>query len=306
MKLIGFILFINLLLFSKEVSVFSAGDLESSNPYGLTSSEKVILKNKNNLTKFDRKIDDTRSNIEQIRERIDGIESVIDGDSVKLNSTSKELKHLSTQYNAAQVNFREFEALEKQNISSLTDDIDKLKVDVSNLHETLQKLIEQISKDYVSKQQFDELVIFINKQFTKQNKKVTKTASVKKIKYNKSKKELIEEGRVLFKKDYFSKAIPLFKYLIKEKYRPAESSFYLGEIWFYRKKYKDAIHYFKNSMMLYDKAKYIPQLLLHSAVSFEKTNDLDNAANFYGTLIDVYPNTQQAQDAKINLAKITK
>jgi TolA-binding protein len=301
MKLTSFILLINLLLFSKEISVFSAGDLESSNPYGLTSSEKVILKNKNKLTKFDRKIDDTRFNIEQIKERIDGIESVIDGDSIKLNVVSKELKYLSTQYNLAQISFLEFKALQKQNIRSLKDDIDKIKKDIFNLNETLKKLVEQINKDYINKQEFNKLVIFINKQFKKQKNK-----KIKKIKYNKSKRELIEEGRVLFKKDYFSKAIPLFKYLIKEKYKPAESSFYLGEIWFYRKQYKDAIYYFKNSMLLYDKAKYIPKLLLHSAISFEKTNDLDNAVNFYGTLVDVYPNTQEAKEAKLNLAKITQ
>ena len=36
-------LFSTSILFSQEVSVFGAGDLESSNPYGLTSSERVIL-----------------------------------------------------------------------------------------------------------------------------------------------------------------------------------------------------------------------------------------------------------------------
>ena len=30
---------------SKEVSVFGAGDIDSSSPYGLTNAEKVIYKN---------------------------------------------------------------------------------------------------------------------------------------------------------------------------------------------------------------------------------------------------------------------
>ena len=122
--------------------------------------------------------------------------------------------------------------------------------------------------------------------------------------FNKPNIELLQEAKELFKKDYFTKAIPIFKYLITKQYKPAESNFYLGEIWFHRKKYKDAIHHFKTSMMLYDKAKYIPKLLLHSAIAFEKINDLDNSANFYGTLIDVYPQTQEAKQAQINLENI--
>ena len=169
-------------------------------------------------------------------------------------------------------------------------------------------MVKQIESDYVTKKQFNELVVFINKSFAKSAKvsKVQKKTKVKskKSNLNKSKKELIVEARALFKKDYFSQAIPIFEYLVKEKYRPAEGSFYLGEIWFYRKKYNDAIHYFKNSMTLYDKAKYIPKLLLHSAISFEKTNDNDNASNFYRTLIDVYPETQEATVARENLAQI--
>jgi len=38
-------------LFSAEESAFGAGDLENPTPYGLTSSEKVILKNKESLHK---------------------------------------------------------------------------------------------------------------------------------------------------------------------------------------------------------------------------------------------------------------
>jgi TolA-binding protein len=50
-------------------------------------------------------------------------------------------------------------------------------------------------------------------------------------------------------------------------------------------------------MTLYDKAKYLPKLLLHSAISFDKLGDNENAQNFYYTLIDVYPNTKEAKEA---------
>jgi TolA-binding protein len=285
-KLFSLIVYIfSLTLLADEVSVFGAGDLESNSPYGLTDSEKVILKNKKQLTKFDRRVDGVKSNIELLSERIDGLESIFDGDGRKLNKTAHKLSKLSSQYETDRLLLNKLSKTQKQN----TKDINQLK-------KTLNSLIKQIDKEYVTKKQFDELVAFINKKFSQ------KTNVKKKTK--KSNKTLLEEAKVLFSKDYFTKAIPIFEQLIKEKYRPAECNFYLGEIWFYRKKYKDAIHYFKTSMMLYDKAKYIPKLLLHSAISFEKTNDLENASNFYGTLIDVYPDTQEAKKAQANLMNI--
>ena len=112
------------------------------------------------------------------------------------------------------------------------------------------------------------------------------------------------EARLLFKKEYFTKTIHILNYLLKSNYRPAESNYLLGEISYYRKKYKDAISYFKTSAILYDKAKYMPKLLLHSAISFEKTNDLSNATSFYNTIIDVYPASNEAKSASKNLSLI--
>jgi TolA-binding protein len=45
----------------------------------------------------------------------------------------------------------------------------------------------------------------------------------------------------------------------------------------------------------------MPKLLLHSAISFEKLGDVDNASSFYSTLIDVYGDTKEAKIAKKKL-----
>merc|ERR1711879_473627 len=117
--------------------------------------------------------------------------------------------------------------------------------------------------------------------------------------------DMFDEAYRLFKKDWFSKAIPMFEELIDRDYKSASSNFYLGEMWYYRKKYEDAIRHYKTSAMLYDKASYMPTLLLHSAISFEKTKDFSNAANFYSSLIDIYPNSKEAKIAtKKNNTKI--
>jgi TolA-binding protein len=305
MKIFSLLFFIfNILLFAEEVSVFGAGDLESTDPYGLTSSEKVILKNKNNLTKFDRKIDDTRSNIDLLNERIDGLESIFQGDSVKLNSNIMTLSNLKIEQESTQLYIEEISKIQKEENQKRIEQLKFLKNDFNKLNKTFKTLVKEVDKNYVTKKQFDELVTFINNQF-KKNKQVKKSKKIKDKKiFIKPNDVLLLDAKALFKKYYFAKAIPIFKHLVKSKYKPAESNFYLGEILFQRKKYKDAIQYFKKSMTLYDKAKYIPRLLLHSAISFEKLNDLDNATNFYGTLIDVYSQSKEAIEAQKNLEKI--
>ena len=75
-------------------------------------------------------------------------------------------------------------------------------------------------------------------------------------------------------------------------------------MWYYRKKYDDALSYYKTSAMLNDKASYMPELLLHSAIAFENTKDFSNAANFYSSLIDMYPNSTEAKVAVKNLSNI--
>jgi len=108
---------------------------------------------------------------------------------------------------------------------------------------------------------------------------------------------LLSDARKLFKKDNFTQALPIFNKLIKASYRPAECNFYVGEINYYRGNYQDALYHFKISMKLYDKAKYLPKLLLHSAISFEKTGDNENAQNFYTTIVDVFPESSEAKQA---------
>jgi TolA-binding protein len=56
--------------------------------------------------------------------------------------------------------------------------------------------------------------------------------------------------------------------------------------------------------MLDDEASYIPRLLLHSAISFERLNDKENSINFYKTLIDTYPSSKESKKASKILKKL--
>ncbi len=315
-KLILIILF-SLTLFAKEISVFGAGNINSSSPYGLTATEKAILNNSKKIKTLNSKLSQLGVTYDDLSQKIDGIESVYESDSKALNRIRLNNKKFEKAIKQNSINISQnakLEQLIKNNTIKLAELEEKLTRFIE-LQEQNNKIVEQTSKDtialvniinssYVSRKQFDELVNFINKQNKikqkKSSKKHKKGTNVKK----RTNKEQLVYAISLYNKQYITKSKPLFLDLIAKKYRPATSNFYVAEICYRKKQYKDAIAHYKASMMLYDQAKYIPTLLLHSAISFEKLKDKDNAINFYSTLIDAYPDTKEAKQASENLAKL--
>ncbi len=306
---------------NSEVSVFEAGNLESKNPYGLNSTEKNILKNKRTLGKIDSKIKNSKQVLESLNERLDGLESIFEGDSQKVNrlaiQTNKFVKEfeenkIATQANSDNILELRNMALEILKVQEATIISNEKNIkDLKKVIEQLLKSINSINSSYISEKEFkSNMKQFITKEEfnslankSLKVKKITKMKTVKKLSNN-EKARMLNNAISLFKKDYFTKAIPMFETLIKLNYKRASSNFYLGDIWYYRKKYEKAIRYFKTSAILYDKADYMPKLMLHSAISFENMDDFSSAINFYSTLIDVYPNSQEAKQASINLSKI--
>lgn len=312
-------LLLSTIAFSNEISVFGAGNLESNKPYGLSNTEKHILKNKNELNEVSSKVKDVKSIIESVNQRIDGLESVYEGDGKRLNDTVLKLNDLVKK---DEINSNEIEKIkevtsqvlqiQEENNENNNKNLQSLKLAITKL----EKLINKINSNYISEKEFtSNMEQFVTKkEFEKFKKLIDKQDStIEEVKSSPklseedlslSNAQLLEKAKQLFKDDYFTPAIPIFENLISSSYKPAESNFYLGEIWYYRKQYDDAISYFKKSALLYDKASYMPKLLLHSAISFENINDLENAASFYSTLINVYPDSSEAQTANKNLSQL--
>jgi len=308
------------LSFANEVSAFGAGNLDSKNPYGLSSAEKNILKNKKTLGNIDSKVKDVKYTLESINERIDGLESIYEGDSQKLNESvlkiNEIIKKVEENSTLTEKHSSDIEDLKSVTSQMLTmqEEFAKNIASLKNAVSKLSKTTNTINKTYISEKEFkSNMNQFITRaEFNALKKslgaktsiKTTKKTKTNKISSTTDKKSMMDEAVRLFKKDYFTKAIPMFESLIAANYKPATNNYYLGEIWYYRKKYDDAITHFKTSAMLYDKASYMPKLLLHSAISFEKTKDFSNAANFYSSLIDIYPDSKEAKTATKNLSNI--
>ncbi|MGB5505591.1 MAG: tetratricopeptide repeat protein [Sulfurovum sp.] len=218
-----------------------------------------------------------KQQIAQQDERIDGLTTIIEGLSASINELQ-----LSGGMNTSTI---------EGNDSSNTALLKKLA-----------GMIDEINANYVSKEEFQNALGSTNKVKTKTS---TKTATKKKETIQgKSNAQLYSEGVRFFVKKRYDEAQKRFAITDIKGYKPAASNYYLGEIAYYTKKYEDAIFYFKKSAGIYDKASYIDTLLLHTAVSLEKSGDKGQAKAFYENIIENYPGKKSAKIAKERLKKL--
>ena len=285
------------------------------------------MKNQSNISDLSSKVGDLKSLIDSINNRLEGLESTSEGDSKRLNATSKKVDDLISRVNSSSLDMDS-----TGNTTSKAGDADLVST-VNNLKASLTKLtnlVNKINSEYVSSSELEKnMNQFITREEFEALKKSlgVKTQAITSTKISDKKATSIETDETTSsvisdpktpeeksklmsdaKKDFDSKnytsATSIYQKLVDVNYKPAESNYYLAETWYMRKKYDVAINHFKKSAMLNDKAAYMPTLLLHSGISFENIKDKENAKNFYGTLIDLYPNSSEAKDAKNRLSKI--
>ncbi|WP_279128199.1 tetratricopeptide repeat protein, partial [Helicobacter winghamensis] len=131
---------------------------------------------------------------------------------------------------------------------------------------------------------------------------ITKTPEIKDLKKIPL-ASVFKEGEQFYKDKNYQKADEYLQVAVKGNYKPARGNYLLGEVAFEQKRYEDAIYYYKTSATRYDKADYMPRLMLHSAKSFEALKEKDNAKRFLETLIALYPTSSEAKEAKNLLNK---
>ncbi len=247
-----------------------------SSLFGPSKSEvayqKLSVQNKEQITELIRRVN-------ALNERVYGLTTVIEG----LNTTINELRMLQSAQPASTAG--DFGALEIQ--------------------------IERVRRECATHKELDALIGDIQRGGKKKSSVVKTAAKSTNKKQNsesllsgKTNSTLYSEGVRLFQKKKYSDARKRFTITQRKNYKPAASNYYLGEIAYYTKKYSDAIFYFKKSAGLYDQASYIDTLLLHTAISLEKTGDKSQAKMFYQTIIEDYPEKKSAKIAKKKLNKL--
>ncbi|WP_323592783.1 tetratricopeptide repeat protein [Aliarcobacter butzleri] len=311
-KYLPLLLVVTSLTVAEEVSVYG----DSSASYNLTSTEKHILKTQTSVSNLSSKLDEINSLVNSINSRLNGLESTYEGDSARLNSKLNELQKNGVSSdlgsnNDSTANQSDLNAL-KAALTKLTALVNKINSEYVSSTE-----LEKNMQQFVTREEFEAVkkamgvkTSSLSPTKTTETKSASiddsssSTVSIGEVKTAEDKAKLMNEAKKDYDAKAYNTAIPKYEKLIEVNYKPAENNFYLGEMWYKRKKYDTAISHFKKSAMLNDKAAYMPTLLLHSAISFENVKDKENAKSFYGTLIELYPNSSEAKEAKTKLSKL--
>lgn len=278
-----------------EKSAFGAGDLDNPSPYGLTKTEKRILENKEIITDIEGTVRKNRTRISTIEESVSGMKSIVEGLNEKSQSDKLELQGLKEEINAMKDSSLQMNKKIDEIVLNHDENINKLKIVMGELS----SLIDRINSTYVSKEEYNALAQQINSfklDVSKQLKQINRGASNPLD--NKSNAQVEKEAQELFLKKKYADAIDAYEHLISKKYKPARAHYYIGESYFQLNEYKNAIAYFKESTKLYSKADYMPNLMLHTAIAFKKTNDIEHAQQFFQALIATYPSSSEADKAK--------
>lgn len=311
-KILPLIFVVTSLTVAQEVSVY--GGSRTNNSYGLTSTEKHILKNQSSISSLSSKLSEINDLVNSLSKKLEGLESTYEGDSIKLNSTVLKVDEISQKLNLSSdlaSNATQSSNLNQNDISALRNTVNKLAnlVNKINSEYVSSSELEKNMQQFITREEFEALKKALNIKTTQssaklESKQENRSVQFPSLKTSEERAKFMTEAKKDFSSKMYNNAIPKFEKLVELNYKPAESNFYLGEMWFKRKKYDISITHFKKSAMLNDKASYMPTLLLHSAIAFENIKDKENATNFYSTLIELYPNTQEAKEAKKNLSKL--
>jgi len=292
LKLAALIIGAALSLHGAEISVFDAGNINTDSPYGLTENEKVLYEQRKQIEKLTKDLSQIRSQFDQLDSQVQGVRSVLDGTASKVGQSDAKTRSLSQKVEMLDANVT---ALSKQ-IEHLSEVLHQTqetqKSNNEKIHTVLAELsslIDSINSNYAPKSQVDELAQKVESLLVQSAKKDYSSLE------SKEGAVLIKEALEHFNANRLDEAKIRYEILVKKNYKPARSNFYLGEIAYKKEEWRTAIKHYKISIDLYDKADYIPRLLYHTAISFDKIGEPSNANAFYKALKTNYPNSKEAK-----------
>lgn len=304
MRILLFFFSILPLLWAEEPSAFGAGDLNAQNPYGLTNTEKFIHQNKQSIERLSEQQYKIQNDLSRLQQSFDGLKSVIEGELAKQRSKVMKLQDLPERLSQTEDTLSAVRQDQNATFVSIKETVEKNNQiqndNVQNLKHALDKLsalIDKINSGYVTQKSFDsfknEIIDILKESTKKSDPKLS----------GKENAAQYEQALEEFQSGNYAAAKTRFESSLENHYKPASSTFHLGEIAFHDKRYDEALYYYKKSVSLYDKADYMPTLLYHSALSFEKTGDQANAVKFFQNVIASYPDSPEAKEATSKLPK---
>lgn len=276
-------------LLSAEVSAFGAGNVASSQAYGLTPNEKAL---KDKLDILNGNFLQVNSELDSTKERVEGLQSTLEGINSQYNENNTKITELEQNLNTLNDEFKEINAQLKAT-----------RAENKQIKEALSELSSLISS-YISKDIMDENssknAPDLENNATNSENNATQILPAKLDEAWKSKENaaILNEAIKDFNENKLDLAAAKFTHLVDKKHKPARSNFYLGEIEYKKQNYAGAIVFYQKSVSLYSKdTDYMPKLLYHTGISFDKVGDAKRANGFYKALKAQYPDSAEAKTA---------
>lgn len=218
----------------------------------------------------------------ELRQDVEGLKSIIEG----LNATVNEMR--------------------QSNMAKMSNPLPSSGAD-PQLIKNLGVMIDKINRDYVTKAELSRALGSRGKYVSSTASSSVRTSKPAQSKASSSSlgsassSALYSRGVRLVSQHKYSMAKQRFDILRARGYKKAATYFYSGEVAYRQGKYSDAIGYYKISAGSDDKANYMPTLLLHTGISMEKTGQKTQAKNFFKAIVDAYPGSYSAKEAKKHL-----
>jgi TolA-binding protein len=269
-----------------EPSAFDAGRLDSNTPYGLTDTEKYLLSTNGKLQSVSQDVENLKIQINRLAEQQEGATSVLDSVNAKIASINRIAQ--SSEYNSSIEQLK----IDLKSLQAYVQESREMEIaNQENIKKVLGELTSVVDKTNANYLALDKRVAAIEGK-----KSTTTTVAVNNSAFSSiTSEDLMKEGERLFEAKEYDKAKPYFQELATRSHKPARSSFVLGEIAYFNENWNEAIVQYKKSAELYDKAAYMPKLLYHTAISFDKIKDTASANQFYKLLKTAYADTPEAK-----------
>ena len=266
-----------------EVSAFNAGNVVSSSSYGLTQNEKLL---KERLDTLNGNFLQVNSTLDATNERVEGLQSTLEGINSQYSETNTKLNEFEQKLNTLDEEFKKINA----QIRATRNENKQIK---EALNELSQLISASLGKDLMEQ---NATAQDINATIAPAKQAAAKPEAA--WKRQESVTILNAALKEFEKTETLANAKEKFEFLITRRYKPARSNFYLGEIEYKQQNYSNAIVFYQKSVALYSKdTDYMPKLLYHTAISFDKVGDTARANGFYKALKAQYPESAEAKAA---------
>lgn len=282
---------------SLQTSIEGIQGLSESHSNSVNALAAKITELEKKLEAKNVQIDELKKSIQQIRVSNQTAAKTQDTNNAMIKKLIAELGDAVSEINKNYVSEKEFKA----NLEQLSTKQQAVQMVVEPQKPEVKK-VEEPKK--VTEPKKVEPVKLAKKETKKEEVQEEPKEDSKDWTEGKSKKDIFDQSKKMFDSKSFDKSQEGFTNSVEKKYKPAEANYYLGLISFEKKDFRESIDYFKKSALLNDNARYIPDLLLKSAESFEKLDNKENAKKFYQALADGYPDTKEAKTATKKLSKL--